>query len=170
SFDAAATVAIQVGSATNRRAFLVHKSILTARSEFFCRALNGSWKESETKTVDLTEDVPETFDLYLNLVYKNQLPVATLDKDKLCALDWPNFSKYIGKEYRTLVDLYVLADKIQDIQAKNEALKAILQISHIRNHEGRWFTLPLVAIRKIYDCTPQGSSARSLCIDLSSSL
>lgn len=170
SFDSSATVTIQVGSATDPRTLLVHKSFLTAWSEFFSRALNGDWKESETHTVDLTEDVPETFDMYLNLVYKNDLPVMTLDEDKLCALDTLEFLKHICKQYISLIHLYVLADKLQDIQAKNEALKAILQISYLRNHQGICIRLPPVAIRKIYDCTPQGSSARSLCIDLMSDL
>lgn len=124
------------------RTLLVHKSFLTAWSEFFSRALNGDWKESETHTVDLTEDVPETFDLYLNLVYKNDLPVMTLDEDKLCALDTLEFLKHICKQYISLIHLYVLADKLQDIQAKNEALKAILQISYLRNHQGICIRLP----------------------------
>lgn len=71
SFNPATMLTIRVGLDATCETFTVH---LTARSEYFRRAMNGRWTEAETRTIDLTEDDPEAFALYLNLVYKNHVP------------------------------------------------------------------------------------------------
>ncbi|KAF2242120.1 hypothetical protein BU26DRAFT_166598 [Trematosphaeria pertusa] len=55
--------------------FGAHKDKIIGRSEFFARALNGSWKESDDNLVNLPEDKPHVFELYLQLLYKNVVPV-----------------------------------------------------------------------------------------------
>lgn len=58
-------VTINVGPAKNVRSFLVHKVFLKARSGFFSRALSENWLEPG-ENVNLTEDDPQAFALYLN--------------------------------------------------------------------------------------------------------
>ncbi|CAO2656037.1 Nn.00g048400.m01.CDS01 [Neocucurbitaria sp. VM-36] len=98
------TLKVMVGEEGNEEDFWVHQKILTSRSEFFKRATNGQWLESDERLITLPEDRPDVFRLYLNLLYTRQ--VAT-------------------KSWRTLCQVYVLAEKLQDASAKNSVIDAM---------------------------------------------
>jgi hypothetical protein len=49
--------------------FTVHEDLICPRSHFFRKAMSGPWKESEERKVDLPEDEPGVFALYLKLIY-----------------------------------------------------------------------------------------------------
>lgn len=49
--------------------FFVHQSLISARSEFFAKALRGDWKEAQQREVSLPDDEAEVFRLYLQLLY-----------------------------------------------------------------------------------------------------
>jgi len=57
-------VTVRVGDSTESEDFVAHESFLTSRSEFFCRAMNGSWEEAESRMVKLPEDKPAIFAIY----------------------------------------------------------------------------------------------------------
>jgi len=69
-----AVVTVLVGPDEKR--YTVHKSLLTAQSEYFDRALNGKFKEADEQTIRLTEESPDAFDLLIGWLYQGQLPVA----------------------------------------------------------------------------------------------
>ena len=48
--------------------FFVHQSLISARSEFFAKALRGDWKEAQEREVPLPDDEAETFRLYLQFL------------------------------------------------------------------------------------------------------
>lgn len=54
SFTAPAILTIRVGKEPNHTDFMAHESFLTARSEFFRRAMDGNWKEAETSSGEIT--------------------------------------------------------------------------------------------------------------------
>jgi hypothetical protein len=65
----------------NTETFNVHTALLTARSEFFKKALNGAWKEAEDKVFKLPEDDPANFATYVHHLYTGELAVRTDPQD-----------------------------------------------------------------------------------------
>jgi len=107
--------------------------------------------------VNFPEDDPETFKTYIHLLYTGNLAVQPD----------PIPDKYRGnEEYVSLAKLYVLAERIQDIETKNAALKAFI-ISARETRADDTTCLPgLRTICIIYDGTPAGSLARKALVDL----
>lgn len=63
-------VTIYVGP--KRKSFSIHKKLLCSRSEYFDKAFNGGFKESDG-TMYLPEDDPEAFDALVVYIYQNRL-------------------------------------------------------------------------------------------------
>jgi hypothetical protein len=135
----------------------VHESILTSRSEYFKCDLGSMWRNDPTKPVTLSDDDPDVFALYVNLVYTGRLATRGTN------------------EWLKLVRLYVLAEKLQDVHAKNDTFDAmnafIREFSWIRifsSAPGDATNLPLISaesIAELYDGTPALSPARGLVLD-----
>jgi hypothetical protein len=70
-------VTIHVGS--KRKAFAVHKKLICDRSEFFDKAFNSGFKESEGFMYLLGDD-PTAFNLLINFIYQDRLPNFTSSK------------------------------------------------------------------------------------------
>ncbi|XPS68586.1 hypothetical protein M3J09_000873 [Ascochyta lentis] len=165
SFGPSAMLTIKVGPAANCQSFLIHESFLTAHSEYFRRAMNGRWAELETRIINLSDDDPEIFALYLNHIYKNEFPVMAISKEELCALPLSEFTGYIDEEYTTLFKLYVLAEKLQDDFAKDEVITAIFQLLYLGSSDRFWVRPSEEVVEMVYDATPKGSFARRFCVD-----
>jgi hypothetical protein len=101
-------VTIEVGVKPNRETFVAHEGIICARSEFFRRAMNGNWTESNEKLVKLHEDDPRAFGVYLNHVYTGQLPTMNGKFDVDPLPDQGLGAMY--KEFRELAKVYVLSE------------------------------------------------------------
>jgi hypothetical protein len=126
----------------------VHEDLLTSRSEYFKRATNEKWLEYK-EGIGFPEGKLNIFQCYINLVYTGQLATKTHDFED---------------EYTTLIELYVLAEKFQDTQAKNDIIDAMLHKSRIRSVADQ---LPYMKdINYLYDGTMEGSKARKLLVDL----
>jgi hypothetical protein len=131
--------------------FYVHEKLVTTRSEFFKRAASGLWQQDATHLVNLPEDDPDVFKIYLNLVYTGQLATQSAD------------------EWIKLCRLYVLAEKLQDLQAKNETIKGMY--AYCGEKADPIFTgvahrFPAAATKELYEGTPERSQARKLIADL----
>ena len=110
--------------------FYIHEGILTARSEFFEDAIRqGSWKESNTRTVKFPEDNLKMFALYMQLAYTGVIsPVYYGDNSRgrthmICSCDHP---EYFAEEYESLCRLYVFSEKVRDVNAKKATLSALI--------------------------------------------
>ncbi|KAL8947995.1 MAG: hypothetical protein Q9222_005777 [Ikaeria aurantiellina] len=68
-----ASVAIKVGTGDNTRVWRLPKELLIHISPFFAAALGGQWKESATDTIELNEDDPEAFRLFIEWAYNRIL-------------------------------------------------------------------------------------------------
>lgn len=128
--------------------------------------MNGNWTESETRTINLTEDDPEIFALYLNHVYNNHLPTMAQELEHMQSRDRTAFLFALVEESRTIFRSYVLAEKLQDPSAQDAALAAILDLSGLKQGDTIWVPPPYSAIRTVYANTPEGSPARRLLVDL----
>lgn len=151
---------IEVGSDEEKQTFLVHPAILTARSPFFKAALDGNCKEAEENIVRLPKDSPEVFGVYMHHVYTGTLAVRT----RHFLAGSPSESECI-----LLAKTYVLSEKLQDVEAKNNALRALMKgmrpiwWAHHRPLANDTTVQTTTSI--IYDGTPQGSPARKLLVD-----
>lgn len=52
----------------------IHKGLLVHHSEYFRRALNGNWLESDDKTVVIDDMEPGPFDTFVDWLYTGKLP------------------------------------------------------------------------------------------------
>lgn len=141
-------IKVVVGPHDASRTFFVHEKLVVERAPFFERALNGQWKESDDKLVELPDDDPDVFFLYLQLLYTTKLHTRSNEPNKT------------SREYKRLVKLYVLAEKLQDVQTRNIVIEAM--IAKTRDEE----SFPPSSIHLIYDGTPEGSPLRKLVVDL----
>jgi hypothetical protein len=71
-------IRVNVGQAPDDKDFFVHQDLICPRSEFFKKATKDPWKEAQERKVDLSEEDPDTFALYLELLYVNR-PEQDLD-------------------------------------------------------------------------------------------
>lgn len=69
------------------------------------------------RTIELPDDSPFSFDLYLHCLYKNQVDVGDLD-DKLPDEGQDEAFEQTQLEHRT-VKAYILADKLRDVISAN---------------------------------------------------
>ena len=152
SFDSP-ILKVCVGTGQDAATFFVHETLFTSRSELFKCATSQEFRGTEAHVVALPDDDPDTFRLYLNLVYTHQLVTrGTGQWLKLCRL-------------------YVLAEKLQDITSKNQiidgmyaffseiAFQPTLSVNISR-------MLPAAATTELYEGTSKQSQARELVLDL----
>lgn len=64
-------VKVFVGS--SRKLFQVHKKPLCRSSEFFDKAFNGGFAEAQDNKIDLPEDSPEIFAVFVRLLYTGRI-------------------------------------------------------------------------------------------------
>jgi hypothetical protein len=116
------------------RVFLVHKSALTARSQFFKTAMGGKWQEAQDGVVKLPDDDGDTFALYEQLVYTGKVPAFDDSEETERKVvtsygrSWIDcVSNHCKPEWELLSRLYVLAEKLQDLAAKNATVDAMIE-------------------------------------------
>jgi hypothetical protein len=115
------------------RQFVMHKSALTARSQFFKNAMGGRWQEAHDGLVKLPEDDGDAFALYEQLVYTGKVPAfddseETERKHSNYGHNWVTcVSTHCKPEWENLCRLYVLAEKLQDVAAKNATTDAMIE-------------------------------------------
>ncbi|KAF1950232.1 hypothetical protein CC80DRAFT_554463 [Byssothecium circinans] len=153
--------------------FSIHEAVLTARSKFFKNAMTGNWKEAEDKAVKLPEDDPDVFALYEQIVYTGKIPAYDDTGDErrdIYCQGWDRFQK----GYEILCSLFVLAERLQDMNAKNMATDAILN-KYFHGHNllkkndtsGASACLPgKDAINIMCEGTPAPSPGRDVLVDL----
>ena len=150
-------VRVEVGTGDDLRSFTVHGAFLTFRSLFFRKALSGAWKEAKERLIKLPEDDSDTFELYLQVVYG--LPMSIEPN--------PLFDEYPGRsEQEALAKLYVFAEKVQDVRAKNTIMKAFLKSVWKVRSDGLCYVPARGSIHVIYEGSTPGSSMRRLLVDI----
>ncbi|PVH82576.1 hypothetical protein DL98DRAFT_586181 [Cadophora sp. DSE1049] len=101
-------VTITVGTDPLTRSFTVHKSMITKRSTVFERMFSSSFKEGLTQTATLPDDIPQTFDVFIDWVYAGKLlfPEAVIPKTAMAIMCELEDVIYFAEKYcvGTLVD------------------------------------------------------------------
>jgi hypothetical protein len=145
---------INVGQGEQKRSFAVHEALITARSKFFKNAMCGDWKEAQTKVVNLPEDSPTAFALYEQLLYSSRIPSKV---EPLEAHD-------IDEEFTILSLLYVLSEKLQDVDAKRVTADALLDLCAEKGKDGKRVMPGRKHIDIIYGGTPGPCAVRRLMV------
>ncbi|KAF2869216.1 hypothetical protein BDV95DRAFT_468859, partial [Massariosphaeria phaeospora] len=116
------------------------------RSGFFSKALNGRWQEADEMMVKLPDELPSIFTMYLDCVYHNEVPVSNHPDGY--------------REFDLLARIYVLAEKLMDVTAKNLVVNAMIA-------QGEEYSVPdKNDVCTLYDGTPEASPARKLYVDI----
>ena len=166
SYGPAALLTIRVGTGSIQQDFVAHESFLTCRSEFFRRAVNGRWEESETRIVKLPEDSPKTFALYIDCAYTNQISSDSVERNpsKKAESNTKENTDLIRAEIWDLVHVYILAEKLLDGTTRNIVIETLFKLFHLRNTP---FRPSGKMINKLYRNTPETSPLRCFLVDLS---
>jgi hypothetical protein len=144
---------VLVGTGDGKADFPVHKTLFALRSEFFKRATSKDSQGKDVLSVALPDEDPQTFRLYLNLVYANQL--ATRGPKQ-----WPKLCR-----------LYVLAEKLQDTKSKNHIFEGMygflneLLLKPWSQSTKSKHDLPAVATAMLFEGMTKKSRVRALLLD-----
>ncbi|KAK5724471.1 hypothetical protein LTR15_004516 [Elasticomyces elasticus] len=137
--DFSETLCVLVGE--DKKAFTVHKDIITTRSPYFSAAASARWNSASHKDITLAHDKPAIFSEYLQCLY---LSIVETD----------------GKLETDIFDLYLLADKLGDLVSANVVMDCIIN----------WYAvddvIPTVkAIGHVFDNTAPESKLRRSMVD-----
>jgi len=135
-------VTVLVGA--DRTKFVIHKDLLTSKSEFFRAALTGDWEESKSQKVHLPEDDPAAFEMFAHWLYFTEVDFEVNDR-----------------AFTTLSEAWFLGDKLQAIAFKiaviNEFVPTMYKTERLTT---------LQNIKDIYSRTLPNSPLRRLIVDI----
>jgi hypothetical protein len=110
-------IKVLVGPENDRSELYIHRNMITSQSIFFANALSDRWENSETKTVNLYDLDPELtaeeVTAYLETVYTKE--IASQEEE--------NDVSYTCR-------IYVVAERMLDVQTRNLALQAVYERTH----------------------------------------
>lgn len=109
--------------------FVVHRSIITQHSAFFRAALEKGFRESAEKIIRLPEADVKTFEVYMQWAYHGSIVTMT-PEEQLHDLGAP-------RRFANLADLYVLADRLEDMGLRNATIEEIKRVTiEVNNDPG----------------------------------
>ncbi|KAF2178126.1 hypothetical protein K469DRAFT_695762 [Zopfia rhizophila CBS 207.26] len=151
----AAADSIIMINVANKKSFQIHKSLLTYRSEYFRGALEGSFKESQDRKLDLPDVSVETFEIFVDWLYSKKLHVHKPDSES------PAEKQLLVHQ---LVETYIFADAhdIPDLQRK--AMDTIFRYVLTDDHGQENPSYETVAYA--FPRLPEGSPLRQFFIDV----
>lgn len=153
---------VEAAQGSDAESFTAHESMLTARSEYFKRAMNGNWDESETRVIKLTDYDPAIFALYLNHVYTKQFPTMMNTQAELQAMEPDMARRITSDEVHQLAHVYVPAERLQDIQARSAVIHVIVHLYNAINGP----LPPTRTVELVYKETPKGRPLQHLLAEL----
>lgn len=135
--------------------FGVHERLIRAYSPFFDKAMSGNWQESSRRAVELPDDEPTIFQLYIHWLYYETLPVFCNE---------PGLSG--NAEYLELIKAYILGDKLMDSKFQDAVIDAIIEKSVSKASDGAsWYPVG-EALEYTYNNTNGSALIRKLLVDM----
>ena len=139
--------------------FFVHSKLLITASPFFRNALQGGWKETKEQCIKLPADSPLAVNAYVHFLYTGSMNIESVYTGK------PNDGTVPMQEQALALLLYTFAEKIQDIRAKNEAVKVMSKSICETRIDGKLYFPGPMTIRNMYVNTLPGCSMRKMVVD-----
>jgi hypothetical protein len=132
---------------SEQRIFHVHESVLCKTSAFFQNATKPEWTAPTPRPIDLSDEYPDIFHLYVQWLYSGKIAVTTR-------------TSHLSVNYCYLIQSYVLGEKLMDATFQNAVLQCLIQCV---NEEGSY---PLGRTVKLaYERTTKHSPLRRLLVD-----
>ncbi|KAJ4313387.1 hypothetical protein N0V94_006971 [Neodidymelliopsis sp. IMI 364377] len=122
------------------------------------KALNRDLTEAKERLVNLPEDDPSIFKIYVHLLYTNRIAVVS------DVSQFPDKSQ--GRERIELAKLYVLAEKLQDPGTKDKALAALMATCLSSPTQLKNILSEPDLVWVVYNGTFAGSTARKMIVVL----
>ncbi|KAK6430829.1 hypothetical protein LTR95_013014 [Oleoguttula sp. CCFEE 5521] len=140
--DLQKTFEVLVGTGGHQKRYTIHDDNVVHRSSFFRSARSSPWCNG-AKPVDLTDESPHNFEIYMHCVLTGEVDITTFDNGAL---------RYI--EY---FETYALADKLGDLEVANVVIDSLItekkKGTHLPNHSDD---------KVAYNKTSKGSPLRQL--------
>lgn len=130
---------------TSQKLFTIHWELISARSNYFEKALSAPFKESQKGVVHLPDQDPDTFELYMKSLYWG----------KLYSGDGEDYDA----EFQRLAAVGILADYLQDHGCFNLVVDAIIDVAETVEQ------YPLTLATAVYEQLPTDSPLRRLIRD-----
>jgi hypothetical protein len=127
--------------------FTIHNGVLCNKSRFFRAACSTRWTQGQNKVVQLPDVDPLVFQRYVDWSYGDILVSGT--------------RKDLHKKLSILVDLHLLADKLDDVKLRNRTITALTRCSWVGH-----LCPPVPIITLIWSNTTSSSALRKLVIDM----
>ncbi|OMP88204.1 hypothetical protein BK809_0002961 [Diplodia seriata] len=138
---------IEVVVGKSQQKYDIHKDLLCSSSPFFRKACNGNWKEARERRVELPEDTPECFDVYVQWLYSDQLLVKHKDKEEV------DSDLFLG--------VYLLGNKLLDRKFKEACVDIAFQSFDLDNYPQDWI-ISADHAKTLYSALPSSDPYRRL--------
>lgn len=143
--------AVDVLVGEEKEIFSVHEKLIRASSPFFDKAVSGIWLESTQHTIELPEDEPEIFGIYVHWLYYEKLPVSCNEP---------------SSEYLNLMKAYTLGDKLLDTKFQDTVIDAIVDKSVTPAQTGACWYPTDEEVEFAFNNTSDSAPIRTLLVDL----
>lgn len=149
-------ITVTIGQEEEKESFYVHEFAICDRSEFFRNAMKPEWASarSDPRVIDLPDDDPAAFALYMSWMYTRHLPVLA-----------PESEPGSTEGCHTLAYAYVLGERLLDISFKNAIADAYVLYARGSAPAKRYYP-GNEEIRIIYEGTRESSPIRKLLVDI----
>jgi hypothetical protein len=119
-------VTIYVGP--ERKDFIVHKKLLCESAQFFKGALTRDFEEAHKGEIEMLEDSPGAFSLYVDWIYRSTLPTGNTEE-----------------HLHNLYDLYIFAEKLCLVELKDKTMDSIQDMAKKYDLKDELITVDLVS-------------------------
>lgn len=145
---------IMVKVGTPPTTFHVQQEHLANASDFFANALERDWDKDQQRALELPEQDPATFNIYLNWLFCRRISLSSAEHEDVC-------SKSIGR----IILAYALGDALLDSDFKDAVSDALILECTTLQDDQYW--VPHLEDRKIlYWSTRRGSKLRSILVHM----
>lgn len=156
------TVTVLVGKGGCEHKFTVHTCAINGRSRFLTTACADRWTSSGAKKdyIDLSDEIPFIFDLYLFCIYVEAVRHGDIDEFIMRDATDDDWYSWRDEKIKRLVHVYLLADKLGDSRTMNMAMDDLVEELVV------WETIPLMQhVNLAYEHSPETSQLRKLLTD-----
>ncbi|KAG9513370.1 hypothetical protein KCV07_g8846, partial [Aureobasidium melanogenum] len=158
--------------------FVVHRALLCSKSQYFTKALTGSFEESQTGIVRFEDISPVLFQIFVTWLYNGKIVYTISDGTSTIKQDFKNFLECIIPGHdsdklqmnandtsawpcEVLMGLYVLADRLDTKELRIQVMDALTESLLRKKSLG----LPPTVYRYVYANTTAKSPLRKFAVD-----
>ncbi|KAF2827712.1 hypothetical protein CC86DRAFT_290487 [Ophiobolus disseminans] len=146
------------------KTFYVHKDLISYRSHFFAKALktygedgDSLWREGKDGAVELSEDDPEAFENYIQLIYQDLAPIGKAPESDINTIHHPQRQSGI----QCAKQAYVWCDKVRDHKGKNTLIAAFIEPSSKTRENKRKYFPTVASVKIVYEGTMDSDPLRN---------